>query len=194
MVLKPVFTFTQFFFSPDETPPVYPRIIFRAFVMIFFELFLIVTIAFLFLKIFFFLFWLWIILKIFIGFVTRWLLFCILFFWREAWGILAPEPGIKLAPSTLEGKVLSIGPPGKPLDWTLECGRWTGQASSRGLVGPSGDAPLAPFRHSSRTSLWVLQGPRDAILLPRPEPRRLEITSCSPKTTAGSSFPPHTRP
>ena len=66
-----------------------------------------------FLKNFFFLFWLWIILKIFIGFVTRWLLFCILFFWREAWGILAPEPGIKLAPSTLEGKVLSIGPPGK---------------------------------------------------------------------------------
>ena len=48
MVLKPVFTFTQFSFSPDETPPLYPHIVFRAFVMIFFELFLIVTIAFLF--------------------------------------------------------------------------------------------------------------------------------------------------
>ena len=116
------------------------------------------------------------------------------FFGHETCGILAPWPGIEPTPLALEGKVLTTGPPGKPLDWTLECGRWTGQASSRGLVGPSGDAPLAPFRHGSGTSLWVLQGPPDAILLPRPEPRRSEITSCSRKTTAGSSFPPHTRP
>ena len=116
------------------------------------------------------------------------------FFGHETCGILAPWPGIEPTPLALEGKVLTTGPPGKPLDWTLECGRWTGQASSRGLVGPSGDAPLAPFRHGSGTSLWVLQGPPDAILRPRPEPRRSEITSCSRKTTAGSSFPPHTRP
>ena len=31
----------------------------------------------------------------------------------EACGILAPRPGIEPAPSALEGKVLTSGPPGK---------------------------------------------------------------------------------
>ena len=43
------------------------------------------------------------------------ILFFFLFFGREACGILAPWPGIKPAPLALEGKVLTTGPPGKPL-------------------------------------------------------------------------------
>ena len=35
------------------------------------------------------------------------------FFSQEACGILAPQPGIELAPPALEGKVLIIGLPGK---------------------------------------------------------------------------------
>ena len=34
-------------------------------------------------------------------------------FGREACGVLAPLPGIEPAPSALEGKVLTTGPPGK---------------------------------------------------------------------------------
>ena len=43
--------------------------------------------------------------------------FCYMFwfFGREARGILAPWPGIKPAPPALEGKILTTGPPGKPL-------------------------------------------------------------------------------
>ena len=41
--------------------------------------------------------------------------FCFMFwfFGHEARGILAPRPGIKHAPPTLEGEVLITGPPGK---------------------------------------------------------------------------------
>ena len=42
-----------------------------------------------------------------------------LHFWlfgHEVCGILAPRSGIKPTPSTLEGKVLTTGPPGKPPD------------------------------------------------------------------------------
>ena len=35
------------------------------------------------------------------------------FFGREACGILAPQPGIELAPPALEGEVLTTGLPGK---------------------------------------------------------------------------------
>ena len=39
-------------------------------------------------------------------------MFC--FFGHEARGILAPQPGIKLAPPVLEGEVLTTGLPGSP--------------------------------------------------------------------------------
>ena len=39
---------------------------------------------------------------------------------HKACGILAPRPGIKPAPSALEGKVSTTGPPGKFLILTLE--------------------------------------------------------------------------
>ena len=40
-------------------------------------------------------------------------MFC--FFGHEACGILAPQPGIKPTLPEWEGKVLTTGPPGKPL-------------------------------------------------------------------------------
>ena len=54
--------------------------------------------------------------KIFTGFVIVLLLFYVLFFFFfgcETCGILTPRPGIESTPSTLEGEVLSTGPPGK---------------------------------------------------------------------------------
>ena len=41
--------------------------------------------------------------------------FCFMCFGPEACGILAPQPGIKLTPSALEGEVLTTGLPGKSL-------------------------------------------------------------------------------
>ena len=44
------------------------------------------------------------------------------FFGREACGILAPRPGIELAPPALEGEDLTTGPSGKsqsPLSWEI---------------------------------------------------------------------------
>ena len=43
--------------------------------------------------------------------------FCFLFwfFGCKAYGILAPQPGLKPAPLTLEGEVLTHGPAGKSL-------------------------------------------------------------------------------
>ena len=41
-------------------------------------------------------------------------------FGHAACGILAPQPGIELAPLKLEGKVLTTGPPEKSLDYVLE--------------------------------------------------------------------------
>ena len=51
-----------------------------------------------------------IVLKVFIEFVNS-LCFCFmsLFFGHEACGILAPRPGIELAPPALEGEVLTTG-------------------------------------------------------------------------------------
>ena len=43
------------------------------------------------------------------------------FFGHEAYGLLAPRPGIKPAPPALEGKVLTAGLPGKPLLCSLRC-------------------------------------------------------------------------
>ena len=53
------------------------------------------------------------IFKAFIEFVTVLLLFYVWVFGREACGILAHPPGIKLTPPELEGEVLTPGPPGK---------------------------------------------------------------------------------
>ena len=55
----------------------------------------------------------WIIFKVFIEFVTILLLvYVVSFFDFEAYGILAPRPGIEPAPAVLEGKVLTPGPTG----------------------------------------------------------------------------------
>ena len=56
-------------------------------------------------------------LKVFIEFVTVLFLFHVLGFGHQAYGILAPQPVISLAPPALEGKVLTIGLPGKSLIW-----------------------------------------------------------------------------
>ena len=47
--------------------------------------------------------------------------FCFMFlvFWPEACGILVPWPGIEPASPALEGKILTSGCPGKPLDSLL---------------------------------------------------------------------------
>ena len=66
---------------------------------------------------FFFFFLMWTIFKVFIKLVTILLLFYVLGFWREAYGILAPRPVIEPTPPALEGKVLTTGPPGK--SWGL---------------------------------------------------------------------------
>ena len=51
--------------------------------------------------------------RVFIEFVTILLLFYVLVFWLKACGILAPQPGNKPTSPALEGKVFTIGPPGK---------------------------------------------------------------------------------
>ena len=62
-------------------------------------------------KIFIFI-WMWTVFKVFIEFVAILLLLYVLFFPCKARGILAPRPGIELAPfSALEGKVLTTRPP-----------------------------------------------------------------------------------
>ena len=59
----------------------------------------------------------WIIFKVFNEFVTTLLLFYVFGFLSgpEARGVLAPWSGTKPAPPTLEGEVLTTGPPGKSL-------------------------------------------------------------------------------
>ena len=52
----------------------------------------------------------WTIFKVFTEFITILFLFDI---GHEAWGIIAPWPGIEPVPPALEGKVLTTGPPGK---------------------------------------------------------------------------------
>ena len=56
----------------------------------------------------------WTTFKVFIEFVTILLLFYgFWFLGPKAYGILAPQPGIKPTPPALEGKVLTTGLPGK---------------------------------------------------------------------------------
>ena len=50
---------------------------------------------------------------VFIEFVTVLLLFLFWIFGFKACGILVPQPGIEPTSLVLEGKVLTIGPPGK---------------------------------------------------------------------------------
>ena len=58
-------------------------------------------------------FLIWTIFKVFIEFITILFLFCVLAFWPQ--GILSPLSGIGPTPVALEGKVSTIGLPGKPL-------------------------------------------------------------------------------
>ena len=63
----------------------------------------------------------WAIFKVFIELVTIFFLFSVLvFFSHKPYGILAPRPGIKPAPTVLEGEVLTARLPGKSLDDILE--------------------------------------------------------------------------
>ena len=62
-----------------------------------------------------FFFWVWTIFKLFTEFATILLLFYVLVLWPWGMGISAPWPGIKPIPPALEGKVLTIGLPGKSL-------------------------------------------------------------------------------
>ena len=59
-------------------------------------------------------FFMWIIFKVVIEFVPILFLFYFWLFGFKACGILAPWPGTKPTPGTLEGKVLTTGLPGKP--------------------------------------------------------------------------------
>ena len=52
----------------------------------------------------------WTILKVSIEFVTILLLFYVLVFWPEAYGILTPWTDFGPAPPALEGEVSTIGP------------------------------------------------------------------------------------
>ena len=67
-----------------------------------------------FFKEFFFFFLMWTILKVFLLNLLQYC-FCFMFwfFGPEACGILAPRPGVKPTPPALEGQILTIGPPGK---------------------------------------------------------------------------------
>ena len=63
----------------------------------------------------------WTIFKVFIEFVTVLFLFYVWgFFGCEACEILAPRPGTEPASPALEGEILTTGPPGKSLQWTLD--------------------------------------------------------------------------
>ena len=61
----------------------------------------------------------WTILKVFIESVTRLLLFYVLAFWPRGRWDLNSLPGIKPSPPTLEGELLTTGPPGKSLKLTF---------------------------------------------------------------------------
>ena len=43
------------------------------------------------------------------------------FFGHEAYGILAPRPGIEPAAPSLEDEILTTGPPGKFQNFSLTC-------------------------------------------------------------------------
>ena len=57
-------------------------------------------------------------------FVTILLLFCVLVLWLQAYGILAPWPGIEPTSPALKGKVLTTRPPGKFLSPFSKCCSW----------------------------------------------------------------------
>lgn len=61
-----------------------------------------------------------IISKVFIAFVTILILFMFWFFGQEACTVLAPRPGIEPTRPTVEGEILSTGPPRKSLTGVLE--------------------------------------------------------------------------
>ena len=65
----------------------------------------------------------WAIFKI-CWFVTILLLFCVLVLWLQAYGILAPWPGIEPTSPALKGKVLTTRPPGKFLSPFSKCCSW----------------------------------------------------------------------
>ena len=60
-------------------------------------------------------FLMWTIFKVFIEFITIAFIFYGWFFQPKAWGILALQPGIKLAPPALEDEVSTPGSPWKSL-------------------------------------------------------------------------------
>ena len=57
--------------------------------------------------------------QVFIELVTMRFCFMFCFLGPKAWGILAPQPGIKLTPPVLEGQVLTAGPPCKSLFYII---------------------------------------------------------------------------
>ena len=64
------------------------------------------------------------------------LLFFNVFLSHKAYGILAPWPGIKAAPSALESKLLTSGLRGNPSDWALVwCSPWINREGLRVLSG-----------------------------------------------------------
>ena len=67
----------------------------------------------------------WTIFKVFIEFVILLLLFYILDFWLQGIRILAPRPRIKPALPTLEGEVLTSGPPAKSQSVKVKSVSWS---------------------------------------------------------------------
>ena len=59
----------------------------------------------------------WTIFKVFVEFVTLLLHFIFWFFSREAYGILASQPGSEHAPAALKGRVWTTGLSGKSLSF-----------------------------------------------------------------------------
>ena len=90
------------------------------------------------------------------------------FFGHEACGILAPQPGIEPAPPTLEGKVLSTGPPGKSQMCIIYTTHTYGEREGRvrgviGLKDPTrlvvwSRSPLAPWVSNSGGRKCHLKG------------------------------------
>ena len=56
----------------------------------------------------------------FIKFVIILLLLYVLIFAHEAYGILSPQPGIEPTPPSMEGEILTSGPPGMSHTGTLK--------------------------------------------------------------------------
>ena len=84
-------------------------------------------------------------------------MFCFVIFGHKAYGILAPRPVIQLAPSALEGKVLTTGPPGKSLlDF---CIRFYVEATTRKGMKKKGKGELQTSKRKkeeTRVLCWVI--------------------------------------